>query len=220
MSALSDRDIIRERDAGGLNWLSGMPPEKGGAEPWRVQPASVELTLCGEADSLRGYGQSPDAGVIDPECPPKMIHLPWYRIDGRRHFDIQPQEFVLACTEELIEIGPGLLAILDGKSSLGRLGLQIHVSAGYIDPGWAGRVTLELVNHARRPIRLWAGMRIGQIRFERLSSPAERLYGDETLGSHYHGSLGTVQAASVKYRWPVVNEEAFRQETEGSWPWQ
>ena len=105
-------------------------------------------------------------------------------------FNLHPGEFVLASTREHIEIPADLVARLEGKSSLGRVGLVIHSTAGYVDPGWKGRLTLELTNIARLPICLYRGMKIGQISFLRLTTPAERLYGSKELGSKYQGQTG------------------------------
>jgi dCTP deaminase len=102
-------------------------------------------------------------------------------------FILHPGEFVLGSTLEYLEIPPDLVARLEGKSSLGRLGLLIHSTAGYVDPGWKGHLTLELSNVSRLPITLYYGMRIGQVSFLRLTSPAERLYGSPGLGSKYQG---------------------------------
>jgi dCTP deaminase len=102
-------------------------------------------------------------------------------------FILHPGEFVLGQTIEWVELPTDLVARLEGKSSLGRLGLLIHSTAGYVDPGWKGTLTLELSNVANLPIALYAGMRIGQISFFRMSSPVERPYGTSELGSKYQG---------------------------------
>jgi dCTP deaminase len=102
-------------------------------------------------------------------------------------FMLHPGEFVLGSTLEFIGIPDDLVARLEGKGSLGRIGLLIHSTAGYVDPGWQGHLTLELSNVANLPITLYYGMRIGQISFLRLSSPVERLYGSAGLGSKYQG---------------------------------
>ena len=105
-------------------------------------------------------------------------------------FILHPGEFVLGATAERVRLPDDLVARLEGKSSLGRLGLLIHSTAGYVDPGWDGYLTLELSNVANLPIALYAGMRIGQISFFRMSSPVERPYGSESLGSKYQGQRG------------------------------
>jgi dCTP deaminase len=108
-------------------------------------------------------------------------------ISGDEPFILHPGEFVLGSTFERVALPDDLVARLEGKSSLGRLGLLIHSTAGYVDPGWDGHLTLELSNVANLPITLLDGMKIGQISFQRLSSPVDRAYGDPALGSRYRG---------------------------------
>jgi dCTP deaminase len=108
-------------------------------------------------------------------------------IDDETPFILHPGEFVLGQTLEWVELPDDLVSRLEGKSSLGRLGLLIHSTAGYVDPGWKGNLTLELSNVANLPIALYYGMRIGQISFFRMSSPVERPYGSPELGSKYQG---------------------------------
>ena len=102
-------------------------------------------------------------------------------------FILHPGEFVLGSTLENIELPEDLVARLEGKSSLGRIGLVIHSTAGFVDPGWKGHLTLELSNLARLPITLYHGMKIGQISYLQLSTAADRLYGSASLGSKYQG---------------------------------
>ncbi|MBI4307855.1 MAG: dCTP deaminase [Chloroflexi bacterium] len=116
-------------------------------------------------------------------------------------FILHPGEFVLGSTLEFIAVPDDLVARLEGKSSLGRIGLLIHSTAGYVDPGWRGHLTLELSNVARLPITLYYGMRIGQISFLRLTSPAENLYGSPGLGSKYQGQTEpTASRAHMDFR--------------------
>lgn len=105
-------------------------------------------------------------------------------------FILHPGEFVLGSTLERVRLPDDLVARLEGKSSLGRLGLLIHSTAGFIDPGWDGHVTLELSNVANLPITIYPGMKIGQLSFVQLSEPAERPYGTEGIGSKYQGQRG------------------------------
>jgi dCTP deaminase len=105
-------------------------------------------------------------------------------------FILHPGEFVLGSTLERVTLPDDLVARLEGKSSLGRLGLLIHSTAGFIDPGWDGHVTLELSNVANLPITIYAGMKIGQLSFVRLTEPAERPYGSAGIGSKYQGQRG------------------------------
>ena len=102
-------------------------------------------------------------------------------------FMLHPGEFVLGSTLEHVEVPDDLVARLEGKSSLGRIGLLIHSTAGYVDPGWKGHLTLDLSNLARLPITLYYGMKIGQISFLQLTTAAIRLYGSESLQSKYQG---------------------------------
>ena len=108
-------------------------------------------------------------------------------IDENTPFILHPGEFVLGSTSEHIELPAHLVARLEGKSSLGRLGLVIHSTAGFVDPGWKGHLTLELSNLSNLPITLFCGMKIGQISFLELTTPANRLYGSKELGSKYQG---------------------------------
>ena len=111
-------------------------------------------------------------------------------------FVLHPGEFVLASTYELVTLGDDMAARLEGKSSLGRLGLLTHSTAGFIDPGFTGHVTLELSNVATLPIKLWPGMKIGQLCFFALSSPAEHPYGSTRHGSRYQGQRGPTPSRS------------------------
>ncbi|MDO8751392.1 MAG: dCTP deaminase [Dehalococcoidia bacterium] len=147
-----------------------------------IQPASVDIRLDRKLlvfrNSRRPYidvHQDLDGLTEIEEIPqdhPFMLH---------------PGEFILGSTLEYIAIPDDLVARLEGKSSLGRIGLLIHSTAGYVDPGWKGHLTLELSNVSNLPITLYYGMKIGQISFLRLTTPAERLYGSPELGSKYQG---------------------------------
>ena len=105
-------------------------------------------------------------------------------------FVLHPGEFVLGSTLETVTLPDDIAARVEGKSSLGRLGLLTHATAGFVDPGFSGHVTLELSNVATLPIKLWPGMKIGQLCFFRLSSAAENPYGSDAYGSHYQGQRG------------------------------
>ncbi len=124
-------------------------------------------------------------------------------IDEDSPFFLQPGEFVLANTLESISLPNDLVARLEGKSSLGRIGLLIHSTAGYVDPGWRGHLTLELSNVARLPVTLYYGMKIGQVSFLRLTSPVERPYGSEGLGSKYQDQK---EATASRYYQDFINE--------------
>jgi len=171
---LSDRDIRAEIESGRIV-IDPFAPDA-------VQPSSVDLHL---GNRFRVFRNNRTA-VIDPrEDQPELTEL--VEIGGDEPFILHPNEFVLGATLERVGLPHDLVARLEGKSSLGRLGLLIHSTAGYVDPGWEGTLTLELSNVANLPIKLYDGMKIGQVSFQRLSSPVEFAYGDERIGSRYRG---------------------------------
>ena len=147
-----------------------------------VQPASVDLHL---ARRLLVFRNS-TAPFIDLRADIPDLAEP-VDIPEDKPFVLHPGEFVLVSTVERIEIPDDLVAQVKGKSSLGRIGLLVASTAGYVDPGWQGHVTLELTNASRLPVMLYAGMRICQICFMRLTTPADRPYGSPELGSRYQG---------------------------------
>ena len=171
---LSDRTIREELDKGRIV-ISPLDPSD-------IQPASVDLHLDRKilvfTNSRRPF--------IDVKVGLDDLTQTVEIQDGSP-FILHPGEFVLGSTLENIELPDDLVARLEGKSSLGRIGLVIHSTAGFVDPGWQGHLTLELSNLARLPITLYFGMKIGQISYLRLSTPAERLYGSPGLGSKYQG---------------------------------
>ena len=167
---LSDRDIIAQVDAGRV-----------GLDPWdaaMVQPASIDVRL----DRYFRIFENHRYDAVDPAADqPELTRL--VSPLGDEPFILHPGEFVLGATYELVTLPDDIAARLEGKSSLGRLGLLTHSTAGFIDPGFAGHVTLELSNMATLPIKLYPGMKIGQLCFFRLSSPAEHPYGSAATGS-------------------------------------
>ena len=171
---LSDGDIRAEIEAGRIV-IDPYVPEA-------VQPSSVDLHLD---NRFRVFRNSRYPYIDVREEQPELTELVEIRDD--EPFILHPGEFVLGSTLERVELPNDLVARLEGKSSLGRLGLLIHSTAGYVDPGWEGNLTLELSNVANLPITLYDGMKIGQISFQRLSSPVEMAYGDSRLGSRYRG---------------------------------
>ena len=171
---LSDRDIRAEIEAGRIV-IDPYLPEA-------VQPSSIDLHLDRR---FRVFKNSRYPYIDVREEQPELTEL--VEIGGDDPFILHPGEFVLGQTHEWVELPDDLVARLEGKSSLGRLGLLIHSTAGYVDPGWKGNLTLELSNVANLPIALYAGMRIGQISFFKMSSPVDRPYGSPELGSKYQG---------------------------------
>jgi dCTP deaminase len=163
-------------------------------DPWDpslVQPASVDLRL---GDSFRVF-HNYRASAIDLRDPPTNLTELITVSDGEA-FVIHPGEFCLGATLEYVELPNDIVARIEGKSSLGRVGLIVHATAGFCDPGWKGTLTLELNNLTRVPIKLYAGLRIAQLSFMALDAPAERPYGHAELGSHYQGQ---VEATESRY---------------------
>jgi dCTP deaminase len=182
---LSDRDILAELDAKRVQ----LDP----FDAAMVQPSSVDVRL----DRFFRVFENHRYPHIDPaEEQPDLTRL--VEPDGGEPFILHPGEFVLGSTYELVTLPDDVAARLEGKSSLGRLGLLTHSTAGFIDPGFSGHVTLELSNVATLPIKLWPGMKIGQLCFFRLSSPAENPYGSAKYGSRYQGQRGPTPSRSYK----------------------
>jgi dCTP deaminase len=172
---LSDRDIREQISAGRIT----IDP----FDPSCLQPSSVDLHVD---DQFRVFANSRYPYIDVREEMPDLTELVQVKPD--EPFILHPGEFVLGSTLERVSIPDDLVARLEGKSSLGRLGLLIHSTAGYVDPGWDGYLTLELSNVANLPITLYPGMRIGQISFFQLTSPAETPYG--SAGNKYQGQRG------------------------------
>lgn len=174
---LSDRDILAEVTEGRI-----------ALEPWdpaMLQPSSIDVRL----DRFFRVFENHRYPHIDPaEEQPELTRL--IEVGDEEAFVLHPGEFVLGSSWEQVSLPATVAARLEGKSSLGRLGLLTHSTAGFIDPGFSGHVTLELSNMATLPVKLWPGMKIGQLCFFDLSSPAERPYGSEGMGSHYQGQRG------------------------------
>ena len=189
---LSDRDIRAEIDSGRLV-----------LEPWDaelVQPSSVDVRL----DRFFRVFNNSQYTHIDPALQQDDLTTLVEPKDGEP-FVLHPGEFVLGSTLEVVTLPDDLAGRLEGKSSLGRLGLLTHSTAGFIDPGFSGHITLELSNVANLPITLWPGMKIGQLCLFRLSSAAEHPYGSVVYGSRYQGQRGPTPSRShVNFRtWPT-----------------
>jgi dCTP deaminase len=174
---LSDRDLRTELAAGRII-----------IEPFDeacVQPSSIDIKVHNLFRVFRNH----TAGIIDVKKDmtdlTELVDIP---LDGV--FILHPGEFVLGSTLERVAVPNDLVARVEGKSSLGRLGLLIHSTAGFIDAGFDGHVTLELANVANLPITLYPGMKIGQISFMKMTSPAEKPYGSGAKGSKYQGQRG------------------------------
>jgi dCTP deaminase len=180
---LSDKDIRTEIDAGRVR----IEPY----DPTMVQPSSIDVRLDRYFRVFENHRYPHiDPSVEQPDLT-RMIEPP-----GQEPFILHPGEFVLASSYEVVTLPEDIASRLEGKSSLGRLGLLTHSTAGFIDPGFSGHVTLELSNVATLPIKLWPGMKIGQLCMFRLSSPSERPYGTSGVGSRYQDQRGPTPSRS------------------------
>jgi len=161
-------------------------------DPDLVQPASVDIRLD---EDLISFTYEPPFTPIDVKDPESDLYKRFHNIRNDP-FTIEPGEFILGNTLEKITVPNDIAARVEGKSSLGRLGLIVHATAGFVDPGWNGNLTLELGNLNKIPIKLYYGMKIGQITFIALSSSAERPYGSYGLNSKYQGDT-TVSSSRI-----------------------
>jgi len=182
---LSDRDIQSYVESGRIT-LDPWDPEM-------IQPSSVDIHL----DRFFRLFDNHKYPVIDPAAPqPELTRLIDVSADGE--LVLHPGEFVLGSTFETVTLADDVAARLEGKSSLGRLGLLTHSTAGFIDPGFSGHVTLELSNTATLPIKLYPGMKVGQLCFFQLSSSAQNPYGSGAHGSRYQGQRGPTASRSFQ----------------------
>ncbi|MCL2807530.1 MAG: dCTP deaminase [Coriobacteriia bacterium] len=182
---LSDRSIKDELAAGRIV----IEPY----DPADLQPASVDVHL---GDSFRVF-QNSRYPFIDPSISQaELTELVVASVT--EPFVLHPGEFALGTTLEKISLPDNILGRLEGKSTLGRIGLLIHSTAGYVDPGWVGSLTLELSNVANLPILLTPGMKIGQIAFQQLTTSVDRPYGHPDLGSHYQFQEGPTPSSALE----------------------
>ena len=180
---LSDRDIKAEIEAGRVK----VEPFNGAM----IQPSSVDVRL----DRFFRVFENHKYSVIDPSIEQSDLTRE-VAVEANEEFILHPGEFVLASTYEVITLPDDIAGRLEGKSSLGRLGLLTHSTAGFIDPGFSGHITLELSNVANLPVKLFPGMKIGQLCLIKLSSPAENPYGSALYGSRYQGQRGPTASKS------------------------
>jgi dCTP deaminase len=180
---LSDRDLLTEID----NKRVAIEP----FDPEMIQPSSIDVRL----DRMFRVFENHKYPHIDPSIEQADLTR-LIEPDGDDPFILHPGEFVLGSTLEVVSLPDDLAGRLEGKSSLGRLGLLTHSTAGFIDPGFSGHITLELSNAATLPIKLFPGMKIGQLCLFRLSSPADHPYGSNKYGSHYQGQRGPTASRS------------------------
>ena len=180
---LSDRDIKAEINAGRVK----VEPFDGAM----IQPSSVDVRL----DRFFRVFENHKYSVIDPSIEQSDLTRE-VAVEANEEFILHPGEFVLASTYEVITLPDDIAGRLEGNSSLGRRGLLAHATAGFIDPGFSGHITLELSNVANLPVKLFPGMKIGQLCLIKLSSPAENPYGSALYGSRYQGQRGPTASKS------------------------
>ena len=189
---LSDRDIREQIEA-----------KRVSVEPYdesMIQPSSIDFRLDRYFRVFENHRYPHIDPAVDQSELTRVVEA-----EGEEPFILHPGEFVLGSTLEVVSLPDDIAARVEGKSSLGRLGLLTHATAGFVDPGFSGHVTLELANVATLPIKLYPGMKIGQLCFFRLSSPAEHPYGSAKYGSRYQGQRGPTPSRSFAnfHRTPV-----------------
>lgn len=187
MAILSDVDIKKYLDEGRIV-IDPIEDDK------QIQPSSVDLRL---GDEFKGF-KIVTKPFIDPF---DKIDLESYMdlltVEEGEPFIIHPGEFTLATTYEYVKIPDDIVARVEGRSSMGRLGITMHVTAGYIDPGFEGKITLEISNIGKMPVALYPGQRVCQIVFETMTSPSAKPYGHEERDSKYMGQTGP-QVSKIK----------------------
>lgn len=200
MAILSDRDIKEHLKSGKIVINPLTNPEV------QIQPSSVDLRIGREFKGFRIIRKP----CIDPMDQSNLdSYMESFYIDEGEPFIIHPGEFALATTYETIKLPHDLVARVEGRSSMGRLGVTMHVTAGYIDPGFMGKITLEISNIGKMPVALYTGQRVCQIVFETMTSPSERPYGHPERDSKYMGQKSPV-SSKIKHDYEIKNRSKPR----------
>lgn len=187
MAILSDIDIKKYLDEGKIV-INPLEDEK------QIQPSSVDLRIGSEFKGFRIISKP----YIDPRDDTDLeSYMSSFSISDDEPFIIHPGEFTLATTHEVVKLPNDIVARVEGRSSMGRLGVTMHVTAGYIDPGFEGKITLEISNIGKMPVALYPGQRVCQIVFETMTTPSEKPYGHIERNSKYMGQLGP-QVSKIK----------------------
>lgn len=195
MAILSDRDIKKCLETGEILIEPLENPER------QIQPSSVDLRIGNEFKGFRIIRKP----CIDPMDKTDIdSYMESFYIDDGEPFIIHPGEFALATTYETVKLPDNLVARVEGRSSMGRLGITMHVTAGYIDPGFQGRITLEISNIGKMPVALYTGQRVCQIVFETMTSPSEKPYGHPDRDSKYMGQKRP-ETSKIKHDYEIVN---------------
>ncbi len=200
MAILSDRDIKEHLKSGKIVIDPILNAEV------QIQPSSVDLRIGKEFKGFRIIRKP----CIDPMDQSDLeSYMESFFLDEGEPFIIHPGEFALATTYETIKLPHDLVARVEGRSSMGRLGVTMHVTAGYIDPGFQGKITLEISNIGKMPVALYTGQRVCQIVFETMTSPSERPYGHPERDSKYMGQKSPV-TSKIKHDYEIINRSKTR----------
>ena len=195
MAILSDKDIKEHLKSGKIVINPLTNPKV------QIQPSSVDLRIGREFKGFRIIRKP----CIDPMDQSDLeSYMESFYIDEGEPFIIHPGEFALATTYETIKLPNDLVARVEGRSSMGRLGVTMHVTAGYIDPGFHGKITLEISNIGKMPVALYTGQRVCQIVFETMTSPSEKPYGHPDWDSKYMGQKSPV-TSKIKHDYEIKN---------------
>ena len=195
MAILSDKDIKEHLKSGKIVINPLTNPKV------QIQPSSVDLRIGREFKGFRIIRKP----CIDPMDQSDLeSYMESFYIDEGEPFIIHPGEFALATTYETIKLPNDLVARMEGRSSMGRLGVTMHVTAGYIDPGFHGKITLEISNIGKMPVALYTGQRVCQIVFETMTSPSEKPYGHPDRDSKYMGQKSPV-TSKIKHDYEIKN---------------
>lgn len=194
MAILSDKDIKKYLDDGSIV-IDPITDEK------QIQPSSVDLRLGNEFKGFKIITKP----YIDPfDNTDLESYMSSITVEKDKPFIIHPGEFTLATTYENVKLPDDIVARVEGRSSMGRLGITMHVTAGYIDPGFEGNITLEISNIGKMPVALYPGQRVCQIVFETMTSPSQKPYGHEDRDSKYMGQTGP-QVSKIKEDFDIIN---------------
>jgi dCTP deaminase len=197
MAILSDGDIKKHIEEGLILIDPLEDPER------QIQPSSVDLRIGSEFKGFKIIRKP----CIDPKDKSDIeSYMESFHITDKEPFIIHPGEFALATTFERVKLPDNLVARVEGRSSMGRLGITMHVTAGYIDPGFCGKITLEISNIGKMPVALYPGQRVCQIVFETMTSPAEKPYGHPDRDSKYMGQTRP-ETSRIKHDYEIKNNK-------------
>jgi dCTP deaminase len=202
MAILSDKDIKEHLKSGKIVIKPLNEPER------QIQPSSVDLRIGNEFKGFKIIRKP----CIDPMDKSDIEgYMESFYIEEGEPFIIHPGEFALATTYETVELPDNLVARVEGRSSMGRLGITMHVTAGYIDPGFCGKITLEISNIGKMPVALYTGQRVCQIVFETMTSASERPYGHPELDSKYMNQ-NRPETSKIKHDYELIRGSTLKRD--------